>query len=88
MSISVQIPPTFLGYTNYVEVIRVNGKIVGECFHDLVSLCPDLEKAIFNKDGSFSSYIPVIKNNDYSLRVYESSKVEDGDVLSIVFLSG
>jgi molybdopterin converting factor small subunit len=88
MSVKIQIPSEFLGYTHNLENVEVDGNTVGECFAALTCQCPEIKKAVYNSDGSLSSYIPIFKNEDFSFEVSESSPVKDGDVLIIMFSGG
>jgi molybdopterin converting factor small subunit len=88
VSIKIQIPFIFQSYTNKVEVVEVTGTTVGECFGDLVRQCPEIKKAIYNKDGRLASIVPIYKNDDLFHQLGELAPVKDGDIMSIVFMGG
>ena len=52
MSVDVEISPIFGRYTNNVLNMKVEGKTVRECLHDLVRQFPKLKKMLLDKDGN------------------------------------
>ncbi len=86
MSIKINIPPYLRSYTNNVEVVEVNGSTVGECLSHLFKQFPDIEKALFDKDGKLHSYIDVYINNESAYPEELAKPVQDGDELRILYI--
>lgn len=86
MSVDVEISPIFGRYTNNVLNMKVEGKTVRECLHDLVRQFPDLEKMILDKDGdlmhAYDFYINGV--NVYPRKM--SKPLKSGDKLNVVFI--
>ena len=52
MSVEVEISPIFRRYTDNILNMKVEGKTVRECLHDLVRRFPKLKPMLLDKDSN------------------------------------
>ncbi len=86
MSVNVEISSVFGRYTGGVLNMKVEGKTVRECLHDLVRQFPDLKRMLLNKDGNLMHAYDFIINGE---RVYPKDMnlpLKDGDKLNVVYV--
>lgn len=86
MSVNVEISPIFGRFTNDVLNMKVEGKTVRECLHDLVRQFPDLKKMILDKDGNLMHSYDFYINGENVYPRDMSKSLKDGDKLNVVFI--
>lgn len=86
MSIEISLHRTHRRYTDGKEIIKVEGKTVGECLQDLVKQYPPLEKALFVKNGKLNSIIEVYLNGVSAYPNELVKPVKDGDKINLVYM--
>jgi molybdopterin converting factor small subunit len=86
MSVKVNIHPLLRRMTNEQQVVEVKGRTVGQCLKQLVAQFPEVESALFNKDGRLFSYIEAYVNRESSYPEELKKKVKDGDEIHIVLM--
>jgi hypothetical protein len=57
MSVEVEISPIFGRYTDNILNMKVEGKTVRECLHDLVRRFPKLKPMLLDKDGNLNAFL-------------------------------
>lgn len=86
MSVDVEISSIFGMYTGGVLNMKVEGKTVRECLHDLVRQYPDLKRMLLNKDGNLMQAYDFYINGE---RVYPrdmNTPLKDGDKLNVLYV--
>jgi molybdopterin converting factor small subunit len=86
MSVDVEISSIFGMYTGGVLDMKVEGKTVRECLHDLVRQFPDLKRMLLNKDGNLMQSYDFYINGE---RVYPkdmNTPLKDGDKLNVLYV--
>lgn len=86
MSVKIDLHPELLSFTNNQAVVEANGSTVGECLNELVRQFPQLEPALFDKQGRLLNYVDVYVNYDSSYPEALAKPVKDGDELYITLL--
>ena len=86
MSVEIEISSIFGRYTNNDLNMKVEGKTVGECLHDLVSQFPDLKKMLLDKDGNLMHSYDFYINGESVYPKRNDKPVKDGDKLNVVFI--
>lgn len=72
-----------------VDTVEVDGKTVGECFHQLVKLFPNLQSAIFDEKGELQNLLEVFLNSESAYPDELARSTKDGDEIYITtILSG
>ncbi len=89
MAVTVYIPLIHRHLSDDVETVKVDGKTVGECFHQLVKRFPNLQNAIFNKKGELQNLLEVFLNSESAYPDELARSTKDGDEIHITtILSG
>ena len=85
MANDVLIPTPLRVYAGKQDVVRAEGKTVGELLQNLTSEYADLRSHLYNDDGRLRSFVNVYLNDD-DIRYLqkEDTPVSDGDTISIV----
>ena len=86
MSVNVEISPIFGRYTDNVLNMKVKGKTVRECLHDLVKQFPDLKKMLLDKDGNLMHSYDYFINGESAYPMDMNQPLKDGDKLNILFV--
>ncbi len=86
MTIEISLHKTHRRYTDGKEIIKVEGKTVGECLRDLVKQYPPLEKEVFVKNGKLNSIIEVYLNGASAFPNELAKPVKDGDRINLVYM--
>jgi molybdopterin converting factor small subunit len=85
LSIEISLHRTHRRYTEGKEIIRVEGRTVGECLRNLVKQYPPLDKEIF-KNGKLNSLIEIYLNAESAYPNELIKPVRDGDKITIVYM--
>ena len=83
MSIKLYIPGSLSATAKGKHLLEVNGKTVGECLNQLVSILPGMEEVLFYEKGetfALRSRINVLVNGESAVTAKE---VKDGDEIRI-----
>ena len=86
MSVNVEISPIFGRYTGNVLNMKVAGKTVRECLHDLVRQFPDLKKMLLDKDGNLMHSYDFFINGESIYPKDMNTPLNDGDKLNVLFI--
>ena len=85
MANDVLIPTPLRVYVGKQDVVRVEGKTVGELLQNLTTQYSELRNHLYNEDGRLRSFVNVYLNDD-DIRYLdkEATSLKDGDTVSIV----
>ncbi len=84
MSIKLFLPASLSNSAKCKDWFEVNGKTVGECLNELVSLVPALKNVLFSESGDKLSWtFKVLVNRDSTDAEGLATKLEDGDEIEI-----
>jgi molybdopterin converting factor small subunit len=87
MSIKVSILyPPLQRFTDNQEVVKANGRTVGECLDHLVKQFPGIEKGLFDRYGQLLNYVHFFINGKGAYPPDLAKMVKDGDELTISLL--
>ena len=86
MSVNVEISSVFGMYTDGVLNMKVEGKTVRECLHDLVRQYPDLKRMLLNKDGNLMHSYDFFINGESVYPKDMNLPLKDGDKLNVVYV--
>jgi molybdopterin converting factor small subunit len=86
MSVEAELSSIFGMYTNNHLNIKVEGKTVRECLHDLVRQYPKLKKMLLNKDGNLMQTYDFYINGASVYPKDMSLPLKDGDKLNILYV--
>lgn len=89
MAVTIHIPLIHRHLSDDVETTEVDGKTVGECFHQLVKHFPNMQRAIFDKKGELQNLIEVFLNSESAYPDELARSTKGGDEIHITtILSG
>ncbi|MEJ2156192.1 MAG: MoaD/ThiS family protein [Desulfobacteraceae bacterium] len=89
MAVTIHIPLIHRHLSDDVETMEVDGKTVGECFHQLVQHFPNLKSAIFDDKGELQNLLEVFLNSQSAYPDELARSTKDGDEIHITtILSG
>ena len=85
MAYRVLIPTPLRPYTDSKDAVEVDGTTVGELLSALTARYGDLRRHLYSEEGKLRSFVNVYVNDD-DIRYLEreSTRLKDGDVVSIV----
>ena len=86
MSVTINLHPNLLQFTNDQAVIEVKGNTVGQCLDDLVRQFPWIRQGLFGKDGKLLNYVDIYVNQESSYPEELAKPVKDGDELHITLI--
>jgi molybdopterin converting factor small subunit len=86
MSVDVEISPIFGRYTDDVLTMKVEGKTVHECLHDLVRQFPKLKKMLLDKEGNLMHSYDFYINGENVYPRDMAKLLNPGDKLNILFV--
>ena len=86
MSVDVEISSIFGSYTDGVLNMKVEGKTVRECLHDLVRQFPDLKRMLLDGDGNLMHSYDYFINGESVYPKDMNRPLKDGDKLNIIFV--
>jgi molybdopterin converting factor small subunit len=86
MSVDVEISSVFGKYTGGVLNMKVEGKTVRECLHDLVRQYPDLKRMLLNKDGDLMHSYDFFINGESIYPKDMNLTLKDGDKLNVIYV--
>jgi molybdopterin converting factor small subunit len=86
MSVEVEISSIFGRYTDNHLNIKVAGKTVRECLHDLVRQFPNLKKMLLDKDGNLMHSYDFYINGESVYPKGMNTTLKDGDKLNVLFI--
>jgi molybdopterin converting factor small subunit len=89
MSAEVKVASYLTQYTGGKEIIKVEGKSVRECLHNLVQKFPALQKLLFDKNNNLLAYFNVfVTGGAVAFTDKLDISVKDGDTLTLLFIIG
>ena len=89
MAVTIHIPLIHRHLSDDAATLAVEGKTVGECFHQLVEHFPQMQNAIFNEEGELQHLIEVFLNSKSAHPDELTKPTKDGDEIYIAtMLSG
>ena len=86
MAVKIHIHATHRQYTDGLEVVRVEGKTVGECLNQLVHQFPGMKKALFEKKGKLLNTVEIFLNHESAYPNELTKSVKDDDEIHLVIL--
>jgi molybdopterin converting factor small subunit len=86
MSVNAEISSVFGRYTGGVLNMKVEGKTVRECLHDLVRQFPKLKRMLLNKDGNLMHSYDFFINGESVYPKDMNLPLKDGDKLNVVYV--
>jgi len=86
MSVTINLHPNLLQFTNDQAIVEVNGNTVGQCLDDLVKQFPQIKSWLFDKTGKLLNYIEIYVNQESSYPEELAKPVKDGDELHITLI--
>jgi len=86
MSVAVEISSIFGRYTGGALNMKVEGKTVRECLHDLGRQFPDLKRILLDKDGNLMHSYDYFINGESVYPKDMNKQLKDGDKLNVVFV--
>jgi molybdopterin converting factor small subunit len=87
MTIKVNILyPSLRQFTGNQEVVKANGKTIGECLGHLVKQFPGIERGLFDKHGQLLNYVYFFINGKGAYPTDLTKPVKEGDELTISLL--
>ncbi len=86
MSVDVELSSIFGVYTDNVLNMKVEGKTVRECLHDLVKQFPKLKKMLLDKDGNLMHSYDFFINGASVYPRDMNKPMKDDDKLNVVYV--
>jgi molybdopterin converting factor small subunit len=86
MSVDIEISSAFGMYTGNVLNMKVEGKTVRECLHDLVRQFPRLKKVLLDKDGNLMHSYDYFINGQSVYPKNMNQPLKDGDKLNVLYV--
>jgi len=86
MSVNVEMSSIFGRYTGGVLNMKVEGKTVRECLHDLARQYPDLRRMLLDKDGNLMHSYDYFINGESVYPKDTNRPLKDGDKLNIIYV--
>lgn len=86
MSVDIELSSIFGRYTNNVVNMKVAGKTVRECLHDLTRQFPKLKKMLLDKEGNLMHAYDFYVNGENVYPRNMAKPLKDGDKLNIVYI--
>ena len=86
MSVEVELSSIFGRYTDNHLNIKVEGKTVRECLHDLVRQYPKLKRMLLDKDGNLMHAYDYFINEASVYPKDMNAPLRDGDKLNVVYV--
>jgi molybdopterin converting factor small subunit len=86
VSVTINLHPNLLQFTNDQAVVEVKGNTVGQCLDDLVRQFPRIRQGLFGKDGKLLNYVDIYVNQESSYPEELAKPVKDGDELHITLI--
>jgi molybdopterin converting factor small subunit len=86
VSVTINLHPNLLQFTNDQAVVKVKGNTVGQCLDDLVRQFPRIRQGLFGKDGKLLNYVDIYVNQESSYPEELAKPVKDGDELHITLI--
>jgi sulfur-carrier protein len=85
VSVEVKLPTVLRTHADGQASVSSDSATVGEVFNDLVARFPSIRGNLLDESGGLHKFVNVYKNDD-DIRYLDQldTKVEDGDVLSIL----
>jgi molybdopterin converting factor small subunit len=89
VAVTIHIPLIHRHLSDEVDTVEVDGKTVGECFHQLVKRFPNLQSAIFDEKGELQNLLEVFLNSESAYPEELARSTKEGDEIHITtILSG
>ena len=86
MSVEVELSSIFGQYTGGRVSMKVAGKTVRECLHDLVRQYPKLKKMLLTKEGDLMSSYDFYVNGQSVYPKDMNTPLKDGDKLNVLYV--
>jgi molybdopterin converting factor small subunit len=86
MSIEIEFSSVFTRYTNNQSEVKVEGKTVGECLHDLARQYPKFGEILLEKNGDILPTFDIFVNGEDTYPHAMTYPIKDGDKISIILL--
>lgn len=86
MSVEVELSSVFGRYTDNHLNIKVEGKTVRECLHDLVQQFPKLKRMLLDKDGNLMYSYDFYINGESVYPKDMNAPLKDGDKLNVLYV--
>jgi len=89
MSAEVKIASYLTQYTGGKEIIKVEGKSVSECLHDLIKQFPAMEIILFDNKNILRAFFNIfVTGGDIAFTDKLDVPVKPGDILTILYIIG
>lgn len=86
MSVEIEISSIFARYTANHTNMKVEGKTVGECLHDVARQYPEFGEMVLDKNGDLTPSFDIFINGEIAYPHTMTRPVKPGDKLHIVLL--
>jgi molybdopterin converting factor small subunit len=86
MSVEVELSSIFGRYTDNRLNMKVEGRTVRECLHDLVRQFPELKRMLLDKDGNLMHAYDFFINGQSVYPKNMNTPLQDGDKLNVVYV--
>jgi len=86
MSVEVELSSIFGQYTGGQVNVKVKGKTVRECLHDLVRQHPKLKKMLLTEEGDLMSLYDFYINGQSVYPKAMNTRLKDGDKLNVLYV--
>lgn len=86
MSVEVELSSIFGQYTGGQVNVKVKGKTVRECLHDLVRQHPKLKKMLLTEEGDLMSSYDFYINGQSVYPKAMNTRLKDGDKLNVLYV--
>ena len=88
MTVTLKISSPLRIFTNWQDMVKVEGSPPKECLHDLEAKFPDIRTLLYDKDGQYLPQVQLFVNGE---RVYAdewANPLKDGDEMFILLAIG
>jgi molybdopterin converting factor small subunit len=86
MAVNIHIHTTHRQFTGGLEIVKVEGKTVGECLSRLLVQHPQMEKALFAKKDKLLNTVEIYVNHATAYPNELAKPVQDGDDIHLVVM--
>ena len=83
MSIKLFLPKSLSHLSKGKDLFEVNGRTVGECLNQLISLVPVMKETLFYESGRLVPTIKVLVNQESTDAEGLAKELKDGDEIQI-----
>ncbi len=86
MGIKVVVHQTHRIHTDGLEMVEVEGTVVGECLDNLVERFPGIRNVLFDQNDKLLNYVEIYLNQESTYPEELAKPVKDGDEIHIIVM--